>query len=86
MQLSSEHGYVCIHTGTRVYALRLWAYIHVDNNVGCIYKQACYSSRISFKGVLMKKAVMVGPDKPVIPGQRCFELVRSHQQGLYHRY
>ena len=26
--------------------------------------------------------IMVGPDKPAIPGQRCFELVSSHQQGI----
>ena len=25
---------------------------------------------------------MVGPDKPAIPVQRCFELVSSHQQGI----
>ena len=31
----------------------------------------------------MKKAVMVGPDKPAIPGRCCFELVGSHQQGIF---
>ena len=30
----------------------------------------------------MKKAVMVGPDMPAIPGQCCFEFVSSHQQGI----
>ena len=30
----------------------------------------------------MKNHVMVGPDKPVIPGQRCFEQVSSQQQGI----
>ena len=31
----------------------------------------------------ISKAVMVGPDKPAIPGQHCFELISSHQQGIY---
>ena len=30
----------------------------------------------------MEKFVMVGPDKPAIPVQRCFGLVSSHQQGI----
>ena len=30
----------------------------------------------------MKKAVTVGSDKPVVPGQRCLEFVSSHRQGL----
>ena len=29
-----------------------------------------------------KKAALVGPDKPAIPGQCCFKLVSSHQQGM----
>ena len=31
----------------------------------------------------LKNLVMVGPDKPEIPVQRCFKLVSSHQQGMY---
>ena len=31
---------------------------------------------------IMNKIVMVGPNKPAIPGQHCFELVSSHQQGI----
>ena len=31
----------------------------------------------------MKNAVMVCPDKPVINGQHCFELVSSHQQRIH---
>ena len=32
----------------------------------------------------MKRAVMVGPDKPVIPGQHCFKLVSSYQHVHVH--
>ena len=30
----------------------------------------------------IQKAATVGPDKPAIPGRRCFELISSHQQGI----
>ena len=32
----------------------------------------------------MKKAVMVGPDKPVIPAQHCFKLGSCHQHVKMH--
>ena len=43
---------------------------------------------VSFNNVYMtfihmyRKKLVMGPDKPVILGQHCFEFVSSHQQGI----
>ena len=38
--------------------------------------------KCSYLGII-KRAVMVEPDKPAIPGQWLFRAVSSHQQGIH---
>ena len=79
--------YTCTCTCTFklcAHAIHMYMYMYMYKHV-YNYAQYTCTTHIMYKytHVHEKNTVKVGPDKPAIPGQRCFELVSSHQQGIH---